>query len=728
MPSLVTDLGQDITESVSAIVETSASVNGPWTDVPFLFCDRLMLAVNGYDEADLVHELGEVVQPGSFVFNSYQPLNILGQYVRITIPQQLPRSNIVWHGFIVGTANERSAVKGVIPAVHELTGRKQVLKAVGLEYFLDRVQIDAAYIYDGMMVLRSIPFNGGQGVSLDADTRTRANRSENQNAEAVYQFAPADEDGELWTLHDIIQYLTTYFGTEDTGGNSLPCPYSVGPAEVISGVLNGISPSLDPEGMTTFQVLNKLLSPQRGYVWWLEFDGASGVAYIRAESLANAIITLPTTGTIPANSDQQSLDFDRQRDVRDVVIAEKGSRVYHQVICRGARMTSTCTVGNVSTAGVNELVEGWTTELQAEYEEAAAGTDGYADLSDSDKAKRNDAFRTAERFYSVYAAFRLSAEWDGKSGDGSDAERDWTFPVLSANGSVLDTLEFSVRGIRFLNHTRLKRGWDYRDTAAIEQTQPDGVEAEYMPLFAILQVSNESEIGEGEPGYPGTIPAKYQFVEKMSQHEFAAGELVSDAITTSYTVRSDQTHPGIILNSHGMNHAAALTNWSDIAPTEHEPQVAYDSLRVTVTMEADTYCVGKFPADVDLPANVPLQKLVLYVGEEYRLDFLAENTVVDLQNGEPVLTNGGVLRDDRQHVANIARVAYEWYQQDRRPITVAFRQISNSLRLGMLITTIGEGATLETVNSVVSVIDYNLKDGVMTIKTNDEDLDLTRVV
>lgn len=722
MPTLVTDPGLLVTESVVPVVEVSGSMDGPWTVVPYLYCERLMLAVNAYDEADLVYELGEVVQPGSFTFASYQPLSILGQYVRITAVNLL--DTITWYGFVIGTANERSAVKGPNPAANELTGRKQVVKAVGLEYFLDRVQIDSAYIYNSddpsnpTRILRSIPFNGGQGVSLDADTRTRENRSED-TLNGEHKFVPSDEEGVLWTLEDIVYYILAHFTTQDTTGAYSPLEFLVSNGVEFTNTLGAVAPSLDPEGMTAFQVFNKLLSPQRGYVWWIEYDEVDGsvVARINSDSLSLSDISVPSGGTIRANRNQESLDFDKERDVDDVIVAEKGSRIYHQIICRGSRMTSTCTLGNISTADINELLQNWTDDIQVEYETAA----------ESDDPKANDAFRKAERFYAVYGAFRLSSEWDGMSGDGGDAERDWTFPVLSDTGSVLSSLEFSVRGLRLLNDTRLKRGWDYRDTSDIEETHPDGTEADYMPTFAILQVAAERELESDEVGYPGTFPAKFQFVEKMSANEFDGAVLDSDSISTGYTLYALKTSPGVLLKSHGMQHAAALQNWSELASTEHEPEVDYSTLRVTTTIEADTYCEGKYPADADLPADVPLQKLVLYVGEEYRLDFLATNTVVDLDNGVPVLTNGGVLRDDRARVQDIARLAYEWYQIDRRPINVQFRNISNLFRLGMLITTIGEGSTIETVNSVVSVIDYNFKDGVMTVKTNDDDLDLARL-
>lgn len=730
MPTLVTDDGLIITRLVAATVEVKDALSDTeWTPVSHLYCDKLTLAVNAYDTAELSYELGEMIQPGTSAYADFQPLSILGKFVRVTCEQDDPLEDIVWIGVVISTAKQRSAVKDAGPA-NLLTGKTQVLTAVGLEYFLDRVQIDSAYVNsspaeeedpeDAVKIYRSIPFNGGRGALFDADTRTRANMAADVNSDGIRGFESAGNAGELWTLTDVLQYLTFYYTSVDTADNYLPVEFTLAAEDVLAGVTDGISPTLDPDGMTTFQVLNKLLAPQRGFVWWLEVEELSPgtpAARIRVETLATSAITLPSEGTIPANRDQQTLDFDQQRDVEDVIVAEAGSRIYHQVIARGARMTSTCTLGNIPTAEIFELVIDWDDAIvQFEYEEGAEDA----------TAEESDGFRKSERFYRVYQAFRLSEDWDFKSSDGADAERDWTFPVLSSTGSVLDTLPVHLEGLRVDRLTRLKRGWDYEDASDPEETQPTDTEAEYMPMFAIVQVATGNELTPEDPGYPGTNPDKYQFIDKLNKSEFEGDHTaVSGNIHTTFDIGPQQNVPGVLLRAHGMSHAIALNHFE--GDTASEPEVDYDTLRVTCTLEADAYCEAKWPADVDLPADKPLQKLLLHVGEEYRLDFLAANTVVDLENGEPVLTNGGVLRDDRDHLQDIARVAYEWYQLGRLPLTVRFKNTRNLFRLGMLITTIGTSTTLETINTVVSMIEYDFFKGTTMIKTNDQDLDLVRV-
>ncbi len=719
-PTIITDPAETVSEFPLATIETKDSLEDEeWTATTYLWVNKLTRAVNAYDEAEIERYIGDLVQPGTDFYAAYPPLDLLGKFVRITIPQTSPLTDIVWVGYIIGTAHERAAVKDAPGPTKVLTGRNQVLTAVGLEYFLDRVQIDSAYIYETTKINRSIPFNGGRGVALDPDTRTRANRSAATNADGVYTFVPNDETGQLWKLGNIVNYLLQYFTTRNKAGDVAPVTYVLDAQDQLDAVLDGVAPTLDVDALTVFQVLNKLLSPQRGFVWWAEwFENELGYKVnIRVETLATSAITLPSTGTIPANRDQQSLDFDGERDVENVITAEVGSRIYHQIICRGARMTSTCTLGNVDSETITELIHDWAdtpVDMQAGYNHAAADTTGYDALAEDEQAKRNDAFREAETWYRVYTAFRVSPDWDGKSGDGKAATRDWTFPQLSATGTIEGSLVFNVNGLRLLNHTRLKRGWNYADTASIVETTPAETEAEYMPLFAIMQVAT------------GTSD-KYQFVEKMNEHDFVEGDLVSAKISTSYSVRTQQNVPGVLVTGHGSQHACALNHWSGAEPTANDPQVDYETLRVTATLEADTYCEARYPEDADLPASVPLQKLLLYVGDEYRLDFLAANTVVDLNNGDLVTTNGGLLRDDRKHLQDVARAAYEWYKLDRRPIKVTFRQLRNLWRLGMLITTIGSGSVQTNVNTVASMITYDCQRGTTLVETHDSALDITKV-
>ena len=141
---------------------------------------------------------------------------------------------------------------------------------------------------------------------------------------------------------------------------------------------------------------------------------------------------------------------------------------------------------------------------------------------------------------------------------------------------------------------------------------------------------------------------------------------------------------------------------------KHAPEVDYTDLRATVCAESDNYAEGKEYEVAVLPdPPVPIEVLIIDAGDDYRLDFLARNTVIDLNKGIPVVAaSSAAIRDDRPTLNDLARVAFEWYR--RSPSH--HRRIPAAAAAGesrQLVTTIGDGTTQSTINTVVSAITYD---------------------
>jgi len=727
MPSLVTDPGNGFQDFPAQVVEVVDYFDAPggFVVVPHLYCDKLTRAVNAIDTAELTYEIGEgVIQPADFpkAYRDYQPLNLKGKFVRVTIFSQ---PNIVWIGYVVNDEVLRHGVQG--DGTNKLAGKQQVFDAVGLEWFLDRKQITSAVVREkpgddaSVRIERALVFNGGPMGALDSHSALRANRSEDTNEDGKFDFAQNLEQAELWSAVDILDHLMQYQLPQTSAGNNAPCDFLVHVADL--PLLSGFYPSVDAENRTVFDVLNDVVRPQRGLVWWTEFSETGGTHVdIRIASLAGSPISLPGGGTLPANGNQQSLDFDGEVDVELVRLRQLGFRDYHQMIARGARMTATMTVGmpddtfalDWSQAGANEQGS------EAKYKQGGSTETGYAVLSDDDKKKFNDAVRLAHEFHRVYQAYRIPANWDGKTGDGATATKAPAFARLTSTGSVTETLPVQPQGVRLLNRLRLKRGWDYSNPADPKPSSPAASIAQLSPPFVFVKVTTGS-----------SSEVRYQCVDKLTHPKFGSGLPVSPDIGTTFNVMMQESVPGILLDAHnGMPHALALGHWSGAAAGEQEPEVDYETLRATVCAEADHYCEGKYPADVDLPENKPLNVLEIYAGENFRLDFLAGNTVVALKRGVPQTCGAGgtVLRDDRKYLEDLARMAFEWYQLDRHSLSVLFRQVRPLFELGMLITVIGEGSTLKNINTIVSTIVYDLKAGTLEVSTDDDTLDVRSLV
>lgn len=722
-PSITTDPGLTVTTFPTQTVETIAYLGAPggWTVVPHLYCDRLRLAVNAYDEANLSYAIGEgVVQPGASTFADYQPLALRGKFVRVTIVTT--PSNIVWVGYVLADETIRDAVKNV-GGVNKLVGQSQVVSAVGLEYFLDRKQIDSAVIRvtgetpNYVRIQRALTFNGGPTAALDPGSAVRGNRSSGTGGAGVYDFSDSFDGAPLWSARQIVDHLLEYHTMRDSFGGVSPCLFALHGDD--TSFLEGFYPTLRSEGLTIFEALNKLCAPTRGLVWWTEYtEVLFPKLLIRVQSAAVAAVALPAGGTLPANNNQETLDFDGELDVRQVKLSQLGHRDYHQVVARGARMTSTMTVGMPD----NTLIADWSqlsgpadAGIEKKYKEGAKNDFDYGGLDDTQKKKRNDAFRRNDAFYRVYSCFRIPTNWDGKTGDGGTGQRGFALPLLSPTGSVLGSLVKNVQGLRMLNTLRLKRGWDYRNPSAPKSATPTGTLAELAPAFAFFRVA--------------TSPDRFQFCDKLGQADFALGSPESSKIETSYHLHMQQGVPGIRLTaSGGMPHAMAKSAWAGAELSETKPEVDYATLRATVCVEADAFAEGKYP-EAGFPANTPLEILQLEVGEQYRLDFLAANTVVLIENGQLVLaSHAAVLRDDHKYLQDVARLAYEWYQIDRNTLSVTFRQVRNLFELGMLITAIGSGTTQKNVNTVISTLTFDMLDGSTQLETNDATLDARSAV
>lgn len=668
-----------------------------------LYCESLSIKCNAYDSAAIRYEMGDVIQPGQTEFANSDRLSLSGKYVRITIDQPEGIDPVKWVGYITGAAEDRASVKAV-SGVNKLQGGTQFFAAVDLKYFLNRDQIDSAVVFaspTSVRIERPMVFNGGTPGEHDNSTRQRGNMHPEENEDDLFVFSDGSLDPDDWSAAANIDHVLFYHGPRDKSGLQRPTSYVLDSGD--RDIVVGVYPKTPSDRKTPLQVLNEICAPMRGFVWWLDTDfddPFDSPATVRVASLSTISLSLPNAGTLPANADQNDVDFDSQIDVDLGTLKTDLSRHYHQIIVRGERMTSTITVGLLD----GTLVKDWTDAAEATYKSGVAATlspTDYAALSGDEQEENNDAVRREEKYYRVYSAFRIPPTWNGKSGDGNTAERNWAIPeIVRSTGSVVGGKPLSVRGLRFQNHTRLIRGANYHDLDDIHDPTPDGSEPEYMPALGIMQVATSTD--------------RWQLIDKLTNCEFAGSTPVSDPVGDgfgSYHLRMQQSMPGVLLQANGgLAHTTALNHWNFSDPgTEAsgtEPELDYSTLRVTVTAEADSYAEGKFPADADLPADVPLETLIIDAGDHYRLDYLAPNTIVGTDNGTPILAIGGRIRDDRAELETLAKMAFQWYGTERTPLKVTFKNIKNVFRLGMMINHIGSGATQVNVNTVVTAITY----------------------
>lgn len=692
---------------VKCEVATTLSDPDAWTEHPSLFPNSLVRRVNAYDQADFTFNFGaEMARPEDDAgYIVVAPLELLGKFVKLTVhPPEDPFTIIFeWVGIFVTESSDRNGVKEYEGTKRFVAG-DQTFIAVGLEYFLDRRQITSA-IVDGERIERPMVFNGGFA-ERDTKVADRKNRHTAVGGEGVYEFAHSPTNVALWTAKQIIEHLLKF----QTPG--FPCPIALD--EDAGDFLDGYTPTVPTEKLTTNALLSAICSPSRGLCWWLEYNIDANEAKIRVQSNAVDDITLPGGGTLGANSEQVNFDFDAQSDIEGPKISRNRSNRYDQVIARGARMTSTFTLGY----GDSTLVKDWTDDAETLYKYGAKFETGYSALSDDLKARSNDAFRRKEEFARVFQAHRIPSDWDGKTADGGGTlTKHFAIPILSDTGSVLGGTKMGVAGLRLLNHTTLKRGFNYTSVSDITGSIPAGTQPELMPPFAIVKV-----------GITDDDSPRFQFCHAMSQRQTTDMTKVSGK-KTSYHLHLQSWNPGFILPAaNKVNHCTADGHFTDAEPTTKVPELDYTDIRGTFTGEADKFCEGRYPSTD--PAE-PSEVLIIQLSDEYRLDYIAQDTIYDLKNGVPQKSGGGVLRDDRKDVADVARFAWQWYETERRTCQFAVKQIANwthpvstnPVGIGSLLTSLGDGVTQTDINTLIAEVSYSFTLGATSFTTAGDQLD-----
>lgn len=663
----------------------SLNVSTPWNLQPDLYCDRVTRRVNGMDEAMLTFQSGTVRQIGGTQVEEAEPLDLRGQFVRIEFADATT-GDFVWTGYIAdeGTRRDINAPQG--------------FKAVGLEYFLDRNQILETVIEDGKRIGRAVPFNDGS-VSNGFAFSSRGNKSNQGTTSGVPEFAASENERAEWTVKDIVQYLVEHFHPENNVGVTNPCTW----ASELGSYLDSYIVGFNPDGKTVFEVLNSLINPRRSLCWWLEYTettGGTGTATINVASLNKDNVTLPGGGgTLPGNIADFTLDFDDDPTVSQQGIQTLSRGEYRAIRTRGARITSTFTsqVGDAFTTD-------WVNLIKTEYDAAAFYTDGYPDLPSEDKAKRNDAFRRDERFYRVFCAYRIPSNWDGTAGG------ELCFPADLIGGSASENMTFHANWLRVLPRTLLAQGTDYQSVSYVEKTSPEDTADDLLPPFGLVLVET---------------PEKYQYVDKLGHADYATGTPLEEKFSAAFALAVQQDSPGILLRpSNGLNHMLADNHFEGAEGTTVDPELDYDTLRFTVSVEADHHVEAVYPV---APQSGFYSELLIDVGDQYRLDYLVPGTVVRLYNGTLVHTDGGVIRDDRNQLEDIARFAYEWYREPKKTVSVTWSQMRTWFELGYLITQLGTDDPTD-VNTVVGEITYDFARMTTSIRTIGDQLSIREVI
>ena len=677
-----------------------------WVESPLLHALTIAdQAAPGHSSATLQWRYGKTIQPEIGSRPADDALTMVttgdfdGNYIKIVL------GSMEWYGIIQDRNDDRRGMlDGTTP-----TGIENYT-AFGLTWLLDQVPITQSKVKTAAgsaIINRAIPFNGG------TDGSDRKNRIAGNNFDGtanIFSDRDLTNPPAAWTAADAVNYLLTNFAPLSSAGTVLvPFALAAGAAAYLDYEL----PRVEYHGQTVWAILNRIIDRKRGLGWHAVI--ASGTVTITVWSQNQTSITLPSGGTIPANANQASYNFDSSVNVKSATVSTTLLRRYDQVICIGERAGSVFTVKPL----VN-MVAGWKSAEADTYNEAATGLADYDDLSDADKQAANHDRRAADDLAKVFSWYVLKKDWDGKAYlDSEYGGAPFAIPKIDADGvaypATLATYQRS--GLRFQTFLPMRAAVDYTGTITPETDEADEDSADYLPPFVLFKA----------PVIRSSNDDGWIHCERLNQASLASSSKRPYTYSVDLSVLEDA--PGIAMKTVGApQHYIAEDLYEPNDDFEAIPEgegFDVDEWLATVYVLHDQYCRAQYPFDGDLPTLDLVRPLLLQIPQAY-LDFIIPGTIVGVEGGKLKRTAaGGQLRDDRHKLLDIARLAYAWHGQWRRTLNLSFRSIVPGFSLGNLITDIGTGVSVTTINTCITSVVYDLQAGTTQLTTQFGELDFT---
>lgn len=748
MPTAIeTDLGRVVRSSPGHRVSVRRKWREPWEEIPYLYCERATTtAAPAIGEALLTYRYGQAIQPDQQTFADYQPLALDGQFVRIEIDQPAgadgpPPESIFWYGVVLETADDRHGARDNGDGTRTLSG-EQTFVCAELAYLLTQHAVRTSVVTGAAgqeyRIGRAIDFNAGPGAGRESGLTIRGNMSPVAGTSSPV-FAHSLVAAETWSGYAIVQYLLAHHGPTDAWGDQ-PIAWSLDDASQVDFLVFS-TPTLEAHGKSVKTLLDQLIDRRRLCSYRLDVDPDSETVSLFVFSFNSDPIEL-SEAVLEANPNQRTVDFDFLVDVERASVRTSSTHRVGQVTAVGARRGACFTIRASDLNGAC-LVADWAAGQQAEYN--AAATAFTAGLEEWNKRLRNGEFRWADRLQRVFQWYRLRNDgytvgplshiglsqtwseggaWPGWATGGGGTER-VVFPDLTdyaEHGEDAFSIPLWFAGLRFERYLPLLESHDYKGdkilTGAVTNNGPATARPEYLRPLVWIQTEYDEL----------TAAIKYQLVDQLDK---ANTELVSETGAGrdwACHVRMQEETPGLIVTPCGRPpHYLAKTDSAGLADDDHAPARLdwRQELLATVYMLGDEHVSATWPAEPPeetLDGEI-LTTLWIDVGDSARLDYVAPYTIVDCQDGDLTYSYGGFVRDDRPRLADLARVAYEWYSRPRNPLELTYRQITAAFQLGDLITSIGGDDQTTEVQCVVTSIEWDVAGGRTRIKTEFAELD-----
>jgi hypothetical protein len=754
MPEISDHLQQTIFEHPDAEIWVADSLTDfadgeGGTLMPHLYLLSLNLrAAPDIDSAEIEIRTGIQIYADGIAFSSISPAvkDLLGKTVKVRIPNTIPDipeevvdavpaedteeeeeeiadgedpRDVIWFGRIgtvitegVSVGSQRVAASGVLKMAEQ--------HFIHSAFSLDDVGTDQIEL--------------GVGLSFNVDATDQFGVEGNRAADKLtgdscYLFAFRNRGAKKWTSYTAVEYLLWKHSPLDTHGD--PSPQWVYDSQTFVEEPNDwYECRITTEGKSLKQLLDELIPRKRAMSYWCYYDDTTQTIKLRVFTFVNESIELYSsdtgdTRTLPANTNQVTVDCRDTIWITEVTLSESTEGQYDTVIGRGDLLTSTCTLALGSVNLPPQFVEDWTTTTGGDQ-------DLYKSASSTSDKMANAKYRLSDSVQHIFSRFKLYESWNGKTFEFTGGNRFWAFPeVLPISGTLRQFdpaipdergagLSVRVPGIRLLRKLPLKERVDY----SADKIASGNVATQLAALVGASQNDTENippalMIDLGDLDNSGASESWVYLDHLSAATEGDADKKKRRHWSVSCVIAAHE--PSLELRV--VNHCQTLiARDSFLSPTptgvydDHWDPVKqngfeYSTVLATVCLQAEHRLTVSRSIVSIIPDGRPERILNIEVAD-CRRDYVVPYTIVGIKAGVRIeSTSGGYIRDDRPRLVTIVEAAAEWYGRVKRAFECSYKQTRKLFEIGTLITEV-DGLESDTdINTPVTAITYSMGSG-----------------
>jgi hypothetical protein len=752
-PTKIATTKEQIRDAVRSRVYRSDTLGTDWQEVEYLHCDNLALrACPGVDECHLTYVYGEIAREDGTPFELYEPLTLIGSYVKVVLEgATLDGEDVTWYGVVEiddSTPNGSGANGDTPSGIQRFT-------AFGLARLLERAMVMTCEVdatQNATLPQQRVTLE--HGADYNQYHRRTATRQGNRttdpqlgNPNLFYWLSRTITSDSLWTADDLVRTLLQLTPPIDGAGERV-CEWVLD-GEPGDNRLAWYEPVISTDGRTLKTILDELIPVRRGLGYTIRYEetaGPRGRATIVPFSFAADDILLSDAKTLPGNADPVELDFENALDVQARIV-ESVTNSYDEVVAVGNFATSTCTLS----FGQSDALRGapfqfrpdWTDAQETSYREGATSASGYTGAYRVIQYEMNARWRQRDELRPVFRRYAIYPYWDGLVWDytaGNDvATKYWFNPPWpddpQTGKSVRDTdplaeplqpysatqtpPQYSASRLIIEPFLPFVDACNYTDnriaTGVWTDDLPEETDWQYLSPF-LYAVTDRSDSGSPKHDALDRL-AEHSSNERQRRRWSAVLRPLPDRAAVEINVQGAPQH---FLARSRAGAMAAIEPFND---PQKEQGLDWVDMRATVCIRLPWRVQHRIRIRETPVAGRTWR--VQYIGVDARLDYVVPDTVVRLAAGLVEKSTGGFVRDDRGRLAEIAQAAARWYQTERQTLFFAIRGVVETVQVGQLITSVGGRYTLEGINTPVTGIRYDLLRQTTELETSMAELDFT---